>query len=308
MPVSMIRYHMNPDAVIMCSDDDMLPAGTARIMRGEAGQYLIRTAVPAWIDGEHGEEYQLRSCYRTSFALALEYGCETVEVPILTGSACPKDQAMQIAVEEADRFSKEYGLSVFLVAGSCESCISGTKLFKDVQAYIHENYEEPFFPEEELTAPEGPLFSGSFAYGDIEWDDSGIVSAANASFKSELNELLRATDEGFTEALFRLIDERGMTDAQCYKKANVDRKLFSKIRSSTGYRPSKPTVCAFAMALELPLAEAKDLIGKAGYSLTHSNQFDIIVEYFLKKQYYDIMQINEVLFEHDLPLLGSNVA
>ena len=117
--------------------------------------------------------------------------------------------------------------------------------------------------------------------------------------------LLRRTDEGFSQALLRLIDERGLTDAQCYKRANVDRKLFSKIRSNPDYRPSKATACAFAVALRLTLPEAADLLRRAGFALTSSSKFDIVLEYFLQHRVYDVYEINQVLFQFDLPLLGS---
>ena len=151
------------------------------------------------------------------------------------------------------------------------------------------------------------IYSGTPATAAGERRESAAAprTAAKKTDGPDWEALLRKTDEGFSDALLRMIDEKGLTDAECYKRANVDRKLFSKIRSNPAYRPSKPTVFAFAVAMELTLPEAKELLYKAGFSLSHSSKFDIILEYFIKNRRFNLYEINEVLYRFDMPLLGS---
>lgn len=126
-----------------------------------------------------------------------------------------------------------------------------------------------------------------------------MMAVQSAAAPDSLENALESLDESFAEMLFRKIDESKMTDSQCYKKAGVDRKLFSKIRSNPNYKPSKPTVVAFALALELDLEETKSLLSKAGFALSHSSKFDVIVEYFILQKNYNLFAVNEALYEYD---------
>lgn len=130
-------------------------------------------------------------------------------------------------------------------------------------------------------------------------------SGREEELRRMIEEQLKQMDVAFSAALLKLIDEKGMSDAECYKRANVDRRLFSKIRSSEGYHASKATVLAFAIALELDLEQTEALLEKAGYTLSGSRKLDVIVQFFITEGFYNIDVINEILYEHDLPLLGS---
>ena len=252
---------------------------------------------PVWNGGKYGEREKLASCYRTSLALATKHGCETVAFPLISSGifGYPKDQALRVAVDTISEFLAENDMTVYLVIFSRAAYAIGNKLFADIAAYIDDHYVDAHTDScRERMRRMGVVESRMLtAYEDAPMAASG------------LDEALAHLDSGFSETLLRLIDRSGKKDAEVYKKANVDRKLFSKIRNNPDYKPSKATAIAFAIALELNLDETRDLVARAGYALSASSKFDVIIEYFIRQKKYDIFEINEALFAFDQSLLGA---
>lgn len=280
-------------------------------------KYVIYAVGPRWLGGKHGERDQLISCYRTSLALAKEAKCETVAFPLISSGVYgyPKDQALRVAIDTISEFLLENDMTVFLVIFDKKAYRISEKLFADIEEYIDDHYVDVHTDDisERLRRMNAfrdeAVFSEESVYDEAD-DAFELIQplapmAVAAPKEISLDDALKQIDESFSEMLLRKIDESGMTDAQCYKKANIDRKLFSKIRSDKLYKPSKPTVIAFAIALEMPLNETKDMLMKAGFALSHSNKFDIIIEFFIENGNYNIFEINEALFAFDQSLLGA---
>ena len=258
-------------------------------------RYVIHTVGPVWRGGEHGEREQLVSCYRNSLRLAKEQGSETVAFPLISSGifGYPKDQALRVAVDTIGAFLLEHDMTVYLVIFDRRAYQISGKLFADIAEYIDDHYVEAH------TDPGAERLRR----GALHREMAAPMCAPMAA--PALDDLLEHLDAGFSETLLRLIDRSRKKDSEVYKKANVDRKLFSKIRNNSNYKPSKPTALAFAIALELDLAETKDLLARAGYALSASSKFDVIVEYFIRQGNYDIFAINEALFAFDQSLLGA---
>ena len=277
--------------------------------------YVIHTVGPIWNGGGDNEEALLASCYRNSLRLAAELRCESVAFPLISAGAYgyPKEQALRVAVNEICAFLVDSDMTVYIVVFDKDCFRISKKLVRDIAEYIDERYVEEHIVERNSrflsrrmseAREDGALpYETSAIPKEYKAAPLGAVTAAEAPAR-DLSDALRVIDESFSEMLLRKIDEKGMTDSECYKKANVDRKLFSKIRINPQYKPKKTTAIAFAIALELSLAETCEMLMKAGYALSHSNKFDIIIEYFINKREYDIFTINEALFEFDQPLLG----
>lgn len=261
-------------------------------------QYVIHTVGPVWNGGSHGERELLVSCYRTSLALAKEHGCETVAFPLISSGifGYPKDQALRVAVDTIGEFLLHNDMTVYIVIFSRTAYQISSKLFADIAEYVDDHYVDAHTDSQRERLRRMSVLESRTLSAD---------AAAAPMATSGLDEALAHLDAGFSETLLKLIDRSGKKDAEVYKKANVDRKLFSKIRNNPDYKPSKATAIAFAIALELNLDETRDLVARAGYALSASSKFDVIVEYFIKQKKYDIFEINEALFAFDQSLLGA---
>lgn len=275
-------------------------------------KFIIHTVGPKWKGGQNGERELLESCYRESLLLALDNKCESVAFPLISSGVYgyPKDQALKVAVNTITEFLIDHDMLIYIVVFDKSAFQISEKLFTDIATYIDDKYVDTHFifnrtrPDalgESTVLAETQILSDEFETCELQAPSCPSMAMPKAM---SLEDIVNQIDESFSQMLLRKIDEKGMTDAECYKKANVDRKLFSKIRSDINYRPSKTTALAFAIALELSLEDTKDMLMKAGFALSHSNKFDIIIEYFITHGNYNVFEINEALFAFDQSLLG----
>ena len=270
---------------------------------GLPAKYIFHAVCPAWHGGFFGEAKQLAGAYHSALELAAEYHCESVAFPLLSSGnyGYPKEQAFRIAVDTITQYVMEHDLTVYLVLYDRRSLAVSRKLFASVEEYIDDHYVDAH--TDFIRSRPCPTFPAGRTMA-LCTAPAPEFHAASTSIRS-LDDLLIHLDAGFSETLLHLIDRSGQKDSEIYKKANVDRKLFSKIRNNPDYKPSKATAIAFAIALELNLDETRDLIARAGYALSASSKFDVIIEYFIKQKQYDIFEINEALFAFEQNLLGA---
>ncbi len=303
-----IHYAAGPKLLAECKTLGGCKTGKAKITGGYnlPAKYVIHTVGPIYEDGKHGEKALLESCYRESLALAKAHNCETVAFPLISSGVYgyPKDQALKVAIDVISDFLLENEMKVYIVIFDKAAYKISEKLFSDIAEYIDDNYvDEHIDYRRERSRMNYPCQSVMIGSAQPEYLD--LCECKAMLSEDDLDERIKQIDESFSQMLLRKIDEKGMTDAECYKKANIGRKLFSKIRSDVHYKPSKPTAIAFAISLELSLDETEDMLKKAGFALSHSNKFDIIIEYFISKGNYNIFEINEALFAFDQSLLGA---
>ena len=275
---------------------------------GLRAKFIIHASGPVYSQrNKEQNEQLLRAAYTTSLKRAVENNCISIAFPLISSGiyGYPKDEALQVATSAIQDFLKDYDLEVTLVVFDKSSFAVSRELLGAVESYIDEHFFEKHQIKRRqlLDAEKGALEEaleeeGIFSPKILESMQAPLARAGIDDFVDNL-------DEPFSMTLLRLIDAKGKTDVEIYKRANLDRKLFSKIRTSRNYMPSKRTAVGLAIALELSLDETEDLLERAGYALSHSQKFDVIVEYFIVSGKYDIFEINEVLFKYDQPLLGG---
>ena len=296
-----IHRAAGPGLLAECRTLGGCPTGSARLTAAYdlPCKYVIHTVAPRWQDGRHDECALLVSCYLAALALAEKRGCESVAFPLLSSDSpgYPREQALDIAIDTIGHFVLQSDMTVYLVVFDRAAYPLKGEVRAAIRAYIDDRYVDVYAISQAIAQQEERLYSARMP------DCSPSPSTYTLASLS-LEDAVKQLDEGFSEMLLRKIGESGMTDAQCYKRANIDRRLFSKIKNDKHYTPSKSTVIAFGLALELPMEELRELLGKAGYSLTRACEFDIIVEYFVTRGIYSVFTINEALFAFDQDLIG----
>lgn len=300
-------------------------------------KYIIHTPGPIWKDGQHGEKELLADCYRNSLKLAEEYGCESIAFPMISAGAYgfPADEALRIAMDTVSQYPGIPDMTVYLTLFDHILYEIGDRKYRDVKSYVDDEYvnrhklmysrRQNIFPDgsvdADLTVGSAPCDGKKLRHKSkpLPMDGAlpGIPKAATDYIKmeapalvasevdeDELRRILAKQDEGFSQMLLRMIDERGMTDPECYKRANMDRRHFNHIKNTPDYRPKKETVLALAVALKLNVRETENLLKRAGFALSDSDKRDRAIRYFISHRLYDINQINLILFDYDMPLLG----
>ena len=287
-------------------------------------RYIIHTVGTLWHGGNEGEEDVIRSCYRSVFKIAVENKIETLAIPILASGnyGFPKGISLRIALSEIENFMAEHDMDIYLVVFDEKPFSLSSELYGDIDEYINDNYVEEKEKEEYIhefiimddTAPEAVLRSESVSsakfFGNLASAKSSEIKPNEAqtektSKHKSLDDIVKNLDKTFMELVFSFADEKGFTDVEVQRRANLDRKAFSKLKCGTTKNPSKSTALAFAIALKLNLDETRDLLSRAGFALSPCSKQDLIVQYFIEREVYDIHAINITLFEHGEQYLGS---
>ncbi len=325
MPFQIVRKdikEIKADAVVSAVRQDSsidLEKGTAILETakdsGCLAKYVIRTAGMVWQGGDSGEADVIKNCYKAVFKIVADHEITSLALPLFAyvDYRFPKDMAIKAAISEIGAFLADHEAEIILVLPDEKPSFISSKRFGDIDAYIQENYVSAttdakakgrgHFSLNKCFSFSREAESTTFL-GDMEL--AAPVGAAMAA--KSLDDVVRNLDKAFMELVFSFADERGLTDVEVQKRANLDRKAFSKLKCGTTKNPSKATALALAVALELNLDDTKDLLSRAGLALSPCSKQDVIVQYFIEREAYDIYEINLALFEHGEPPIGTQIA
>ena len=303
-----------PDLLKECKTLNGCETGDAKITKGYKlpAKFVIHTVGPIWHGGNYGEEDLLKSCYNESLKLAIENQCQSIAFPMISAGiyGYPKKLAMKVAQSSINSFlSKlEDDIDVYIVLFGKD-----TSDFFDIDKSLDSYIDKPTFGS---LLGNLSLFTGT-SLRPVRFAkllNVPVVGALNSNlFKvpTSLIKRLKKQDESFSSMVMRKIKESGLSEVSCYKAANQNKQIFSKIRSCAGendcetYQPTKATALSFAIALKLNLDESKDLLNKAGYAFSNNNKTDMIVEYCIANKIYDIFLVNDYLYSYGQPILGT---
>ena len=312
---SAIHKKAGPSLLLARKEVGYIQPGTAAITPAFNldAEYVIHAATPTWMDGQHGELKLLRQAYDMCLELAVKNNCDSIAFPLLASGnhGFPKSKALHVAISAFSEFLMEHEMQIYLVVFSKDSVKLSEKLVHNVACYIDEYYVEEYEQEiygginEERRRDRYQMRRMMEMQTDCMMAPCASEPCSKVSVGMSLGDFIKEKDAGFTETLLSLIKKKGLKNATIYKKANISKQHFSKIINDPNAKPSKQTAIALALALELDVEATKDLIGRAGYALTNSSTFDLIIRYFIEHKQFNVIEINIALYEFDQSLLGA---
>ena len=297
-------------------------------------KYIIHAVSPLYHDCKHGEEEVLRNCYRKVLSLAKNLKVESIAFPLISsgGFGYPKEEAMRIAIDEIHAFLLEHSLDIYLVVFDPESTRLADQIDSQLDEYIDEHYVDEQIKREwdessykeggmslRMEAPlpmEGAIL-GSAPPLEIperrslrkekvfnpEEEKDYLPDEDVEELEKKLDQRMTHLSDTFAEYLLYLIKSKGLKNSEVYKKALVDKKLFSKIKNNPDYHPKKSTALCLCVGAKLSMDESKDLLARAGYALSPCDKTDIIFAFFLEHKIYDMIALDIQLEERGLPCL-----
>ena len=248
--------------------------------------------------------------------LAVKHNCDSIAFPLLASGnhGFPKGKALQVAIAAFSEFLLEHEMQIYLVVFSRDSVKLSEKLVHSVRCYIDQNYVDAYEQEnyegthEEIRRiryQRRRIMEMQEDCMAMPCEPMAVKEIPCAKSSLSLDEFIKEKDTGFIETLLMLIKQKDLKNSSVYKKANISKQHFSKLINDPDAKPSKPTAIALALALELDLEATRDLIGRAGYALTNSSTFDLIIQYFIEHKQFNVIEINIALYEFDQSLLGA---